>query len=186
MSFVDLPSLLLAIPRNSITAVGLPLALGVLSGKHTGKVVRSQWYNPYKTLYMPRVRPPNYVFPIVWPLLYISMGYASHLAVKALDTSTAETARAGASLGLSLYYAQLALNVAWSPLFFGMKQVGWALVDSLLLAGTTFYMTKTLDSCTESKSTYLLLPYCAWLCFATYLNGSIWWLNRGRTLNKNM
>ncbi|KAI3612192.1 hypothetical protein WG66_012166 [Moniliophthora roreri] len=101
-------------------------------------------------------RPPRQVFPIVWPIL---------------DSLT---------LGIALYYAQLFMNFAWSPLFFNAKQIGLALIDSALMAGTTYYMTKLLDEPTQSKTTYFLLPYCAWLTFATYLNGGIWWLNRGR------
>ncbi|KAF8897602.1 TspO/MBR-like protein [Infundibulicybe gibba] len=177
MSNVYIPNILLAIPRNPITAVGLPLAFGILSGSSTAKVVRGKWY---KGLYTPPGRPPRQVFPIVWPMLYLSMGYASHLAVKALDTATSPSARADLTLGIALYYAQLGLNCVWSPLFFNWKLLGTALIDSVLLAGTTYYMTKLLDGPTNSKTTYFLIPYCAWLTFATYLNGGIWYLNRGR------
>ncbi len=127
--------------------------------------------------------------------------------------------RSDVKLGIAFYYAQLAMNFIWSPLFFNGKkvcsrhkhednthvknQLGLALIDSVLLAGTTFCMTvcicqlhgsrveitlwlqKLLDGPTKSQSTYLLLPYCAWLTFATYLNGGIWWLNRGQTPKKD-
>jgi len=181
MSVYYLPSILLSIARNPVTAIGLPLALGTLSGSPTAKVVRGQWYN---NLHTPPGRPPRKMFPIAWSLLYISMGYASHLAVKALDTSVTPSTRDAASLGLTLYYGQLALNLLWSPLFFGYKEVGLALIDCTLATGTTYYMTKTLDGPTNGKATIYLLPYCAWLTFATYLNGGIWWLNRGRFLPK--
>jgi benzodiazapine receptor len=106
------------------------------------------------------------------------MGYASHLAVKAFDASVLQSTRSDLSLALGLYYAQFGLNLLWSPLFFGSKQTGIALVDCALTAGITIYMTKLLDGLTASQTTYFLLPYCAWLSFATYLNGGIWWLNR--------
>ncbi|KAL0070698.1 hypothetical protein AAF712_001919 [Marasmius tenuissimus] len=194
-SNIYIPQILLSIPRNPVTAVGLPLVLGILSGTRTGSVVRGQWY---RNLRVPPGRPPPQVFPIVWSTLYISMGYASHLAVKALDSAVLSTTRSALTLGLALYYAQLSMNFLWSPLFFNAKQVGLALIDCTLLAGTTFYMTvrahwlkitnstnplneqKLLDEPTGSKTTMFLLPYCAWLTLATYLNGGIWWLNRGR------
>ncbi|EGO01884.1 hypothetical protein SERLA73DRAFT_120532 [Serpula lacrymans var. lacrymans S7.3] len=174
---VSLPSILVAIPRNTILAVGLPLVLGILSGSHTGRVVRTQWYN---TLRFPPGRPPRLAFPIIWPVLYICMGYASHIAVKALDVSSDPVLRSDLTLALGLYYAQLALNCLWSPLFFGARQIGWALLDSIALTSTTFYMTKLLHASVGTRSSILLLPYCVWLSFATYLTGGCWWLNHSR------
>ncbi|KAK0230658.1 TspO/MBR-related protein [Armillaria fumosa] len=182
MSEFYLPAILLDIPRNTVAAIGLPLCLGILSGSSTARVVRGDWY---KNLRGPPGRPPRQVFPVVWLLLYLSMGYASHLAVNALDTASNPLTPSDVKLGIALYYAQLAMNFIWSPLFFNGKKLGFALVDSVLLAGTTFYMTKILDGLTKSQSTYLLLPYCAWLTFATYLNGGIWWLNRGQMPKKD-
>ncbi|KAG7096879.1 hypothetical protein E1B28_004285 [Marasmius oreades] len=175
-SNIYLPHILLSIPRHPVTALGLPLALGILSASSTKSVVRGQWY---RNLRAPPGRPPRQVFPIVWPLLYLSMGYASHLAVKAFDSSLSSSVKSSLTLGLALYYTQLSLNFLWSPLFFNSKQVGLALIDSALLAGTSFYMTKLFHAPTNSRTTVFLLPYCAWLTFATYLNGGIWWLNRG-------
>ncbi|PBK69748.1 TspO/MBR-like protein [Armillaria solidipes] len=190
MSEIYLPAILLDIPRNTVAAIGLPLCLGILSGSSTAKVVRGDWYKATslikrKNLRGPPGRPPRQVFPVVWPLLYLSMGYASHLAVNALDTASNPSTRSDVKLGIALYYAQLAMNFIWSPLFFNGKKLGLALVDSVLLAGTTICMTKLLDGPTKSQSTYLLLPYCAWLTFATYLNGGIWWLNWGQTPKKD-
>ncbi|KAJ7908284.1 TspO/MBR-related protein [Mycena leptocephala] len=180
-----LPAFLLSAARIPVVAVGLPLGLGLLSGYPTAKVVRSGWY---KSLRTPPGRPPRQVFPVVWPILYITMGYASHLTVKALDGASSASVRSDCLLALSLYYTQLALNILWSPLFFGAKQTGIALIDSAVMAGATFYMTvncsigfKKLLASNSPTASYLLLPYCAWLSFATYLNGGIWWLNRGST-----
>ncbi|KAJ7754237.1 TspO/MBR-related protein [Mycena maculata] len=170
----QLPDFLLVAARVPIVAVGLPLGLGLLSGYPTAQVVRSDWYKKLRT---PPGRPPRQVFPIVWPLLYISMGCASHLTVKALDNALSASVRSDCMLALSLYYTQLALNILWTPLFFGAKKTGIALIDSALMAATTFYMTKLVAPLSPQAS-YFLLPYCAWLSFATYLNGGIWWLNR--------
>ncbi|KAJ7638888.1 TspO/MBR family-domain-containing protein [Roridomyces roridus] len=172
MSF-QLPNFLLDAARVPVLAIGIPLGLGLLSGYPTAQVVRSGWY---QNLRVPPGRPPRQVFPIVWPLLYISMGYASHLAVKALDVAVSPSVRSDLMLALGLYHAQLSLNLLWSPLFFGVKQIGPALVDSAAMAGTTYYMTSLLYPIVP-QAAYLLLPYCSWLTFATYLNGGIWWLN---------
>ncbi|GLB33867.1 putative tspO/MBR family protein [Lyophyllum shimeji] len=172
---------LLSISRNPVTAVGLPLALGTLSGSATAKVVRGRWY---QNLLVPPGRPPRQVFPIVWSLLYLSMGYASHLAVKALDAADSPTSRSALLKGILLYYAQLGLNLLWSPLFFKAKKTGLALIDSVLLTASAYCMTDLLHGPTGSKTTPFLLPYCAWLTFATYLNGGIWWLNHGRPVRR--
>lgn len=55
--------------------------------------------------------------------LYAGMGWAAHIAVKALDTSPRLAVREAASASLALWYAQFALNMAWTPLFFGAKKV---------------------------------------------------------------
>jgi len=158
-------------------AVGLPLSIGFLSGRQTRETVQSLWY---QSLRSPPGRPPRAVFPIVWSTLYIAMGYASHLAVKAFDRNLSPSATADAHDGLHLYWAQLGLNLLWTPLFFGWKKVDMALVDISLLTGTVFYMTKKLDGPTKGATTLLLAPYCVWLCWATYLNAGIWWLNGSR------
>lgn len=103
MSF-HIPNILLAAPRNAVVAVGLPLALGFISGKPTSDVAASNWYAvgrsfislfidsyiSYQQLKTPPGCPSREVFPFVWTLLYVSMGYASHVAVKALDNTSFE------------------------------------------------------------------------------------------------
>lgn len=91
--FPHLPNILLSIPRNPVTAVGLPLTLGFLSGSQTSKVVDSQWYKVcrgvfllgdwykssvcvWQTLRVPPGRPPRHVFPVVWSLLYICKSHS--------------------------------------------------------------------------------------------------------------
>ncbi|KAK7061789.1 TspO/MBR-like protein [Favolaschia claudopus] len=169
-----LPAVLLTAARVPLIAVGLPLGLGFFSGRPTAKVVQSDWY---KNLRTPPGRPPRQVFPIVWPLLYISMGYASHLTVRALDNAASPSARSDLKLALGLYYTQLGLNFLWTPLFFGAKKTGIALLNIGSLTATTFFMTNLLAAHAPGAS-YMLLPYCLWLSFAAYLNAGIWWLNR--------
>ncbi|KAG8679907.1 hypothetical protein FRC09_018626, partial [Ceratobasidium sp. 395] len=108
----------------------------------------------------PPAKPPRQAFGIVWPILFASMGYASHLAIKSYDTSLSPAVKDAALTGLKMYWVQLGLNIGWTPLFFLLKQ-------------------RTLHGPTDGNATYLLAPYCAWLTYATYLNGGYWWLNRG-------
>ncbi|KAF9464483.1 TspO/MBR-related protein [Collybia nuda] len=171
---IFLPSILLAIPRNPVTALGLPLALGSLNAFKTTSFVRADWF---QNLTMPPFRPPREIVPFAWSILFLSVGYASHVAVKALDAAVTPATKSRLKLGITLYYAQIGLNLVWSPLFFGTQQPGLALIDSVLYAATTWYMTKVLHSPTKGKTTPFLLPYAAWLSYAAYLNAGIWWLN---------
>ncbi|XP_006460281.1 hypothetical protein AGABI2DRAFT_203217, partial [Agaricus bisporus var. bisporus H97] len=175
MSGIHIPNILLAIPRNPVTAVGLPLALGYFGGFPASKAVNTAWYH---RLSRPPLCPPRQAFPLVWPLLYLAMGYASHIAVKELDSAIIPSNRDDLSLGLALYYGQLGLNCIWTTLFFEKRSPILALVDSVLVTGTTFYMTTLWDAPTNARATYLLLPYCAWMGYATYMNAGFWWLNR--------
>ncbi|KAB5595485.1 TspO/MBR family domain-containing protein [Ceratobasidium theobromae] len=173
---ISLPPLLLELPRNPVIAVGIPIVFGTLSGYSTASVVKGPWY---ESLRAPPARPPRQAFGIVWPVLYASMGYASHLAIKAYDTSLSPAVKDAALIGVKMYWVQLGLNMAWSPIFFMWKQKGLALIDIGALTSTVFTMTRILHEPTGGASTYFLVPYCAWLSFATYLNGGYWWLNRG-------
>ncbi|KAL7411501.1 TspO/MBR-related protein [Mrakia frigida] len=170
-----LPTILYQIPSNVFAAVGLPLVLGLSSGYTTASVVKGPWY---KGLLTPAYAPPRQAFGIVWPILYVGMGYASHLIVKAHASALTPAAKNTASLALTLYYLQLAGNLTWTPLFFGLKQTGLALVDIVALTATVFALTITADSLpTEISTTWFLGPYCAWLSYATYLNAGYWFLN---------
>ncbi|KAL1661570.1 TspO/MBR-related protein [Schizophyllum commune] len=169
-----IPTILLEAVRNPVVAVGLPLTLGWASGFPTAKVVREPWY---QNLNAPPGRPPRQVFPIVWPILYASMGYAAHVAAKSLETTITPSGRDALNTGLAIYYGQLVLNFAWSSTFFGAKQIGFALLDSAALLGSVVYMTKLWDGPTRGQTTVLLAPYCLWAAFATYLNGGYYYLN---------
>jgi len=82
MSIVHVPNILLAIPRNPVTALGLPLALGFLSGSPASKEANSKWYHVcplslwwFSFMYYfssePPLRPSREVFPFVWSSLYL-------------------------------------------------------------------------------------------------------------------
>ncbi|KAF9652190.1 TspO/MBR-related protein [Thelephora ganbajun] len=176
-----LPGFLFDIPRNPVVAVGLPLALGFLSGAGSKKVINSIWY---QSLLIPPGRPPRPAFPIIWTTLYTAMGYASYLAIRHHDRAVMAVTKETIQTGLKWYYVQLGLNFMWNPIFFNAKSPLSALVDAVALTGSTWYMTKLFHGATDGATTPFLIPYCVWLGFVVYINGGIWWLNRGRNVPK--
>ncbi|KAG8887315.1 hypothetical protein FRB98_000243 [Tulasnella sp. 332] len=157
MSFYTIPSFLVQPLRTPLLAIAIPVVLGSLSGLPTSKVVKGPWYKA------------------------LPMGYASHLAIKVHDTSFSPVIKSVAYRGLQIYWAQLALNFAWTGLFFGAKKQLVALVDIVTLTGLTYAMTIDLHEATDGATTWFLAPYCAWLSYATYLNTGYWYLNRNRS-----
>ncbi|MBW0535855.1 hypothetical protein O181_075570 [Austropuccinia psidii MF-1] len=169
-----IPATVLGLSRHPSASVLVPVALGTFFGLVTRTSVET-WYPSLKK---PKFNPPRWIFPVAWTYLYGSMGYAAHLLAETMENTPFYTVADQANLALVLYYAQLGLNFIWTPLFFGLKKPGLALIDILALTGTVFYMTD-ITRRIQSKATYFFLPYCAWLTYATYLNSSIWYLNGG-------
>ncbi|KAL7420566.1 hypothetical protein Q5752_004517 [Cryptotrichosporon argae] len=173
-----LPEVLFAVARNPFLAVGIPIGLGTLSGLLTGTQARSPWFT---TMKQPPGNPPRQAFGPTWTVLYGLMGYASHLAVRAFDAAITPSGTAQADEAVTLYWAQLALNLLWTPLFFGLKQPEIALADIAMLTGTVISMTAKMHKLdTPISTTWFLAPYCAWLGYATYLNAGFVFLNRNR------
>lgn len=143
-----------------IVSIVICLAVGVIAGFFTASSV-SGWYND---LNKPSFNPPNYLFGPVWTLLYILMGVALYL----IWTSNNKTA-------LTLFIIQLALNFAWSFLFFQLKNPLIALIEIIILLA---FIISTVIVSRNPSITYLFIPYIAWVTFATILNASIYWLNR--------
>ncbi|KAF8746003.1 hypothetical protein AX14_004291 [Amanita brunnescens Koide BX004] len=169
-----LPNILVSIPRNPVTAVGLPVALGFVRSSFVREQTKGSWLQRLCTS-------PGHlsteVFPVVWPIFYMSLGYVSHLAVKAMDSPEN---RRNASIGLAIYYLHLGLNLSWSPIFFRAKKAGLAFASSALMTVTALGMMKLLDQPTRHEATFCLLPYCTWLAYTTYINGGVWCLSNGR------
>jgi len=123
----------------------------------------------YKTIAKPSWNTPDYVFGPVWTTLYVMMAVAAWLVWKPAGVKAA-------TLPLTLFAVQLLLNIAWSWIFFGAHQPGWAFGEIVLLwlaiVATTvaFFRSSTLAG-------GLLVPYLAWVSFASALNFAIWRLN---------
>jgi len=86
-------------------------------------------------------------------------------------------ARPDVRSALTLYGVQLAFNLAWSWLFFGLRQPLLALVDIVVLLALVA-ITVARFAPVSRTAAGLMLPYLAWVAFATALNGAFWWLNR--------
>jgi translocator protein len=149
----------------------MALALSLLTcflAAGTGLFVSTDgWYN---SLAKPAWNPPAWVFAPAWAALYILMAAAAWLVWR--EGGWREQRR---PLGLFLF--QLLLNALWTPLFFGLHQPGWALAEIVLLwltlAGTLFSFWRV-----SHLAGVLLMPYLAWVSFASLLNFAIWRLNR--------
>ncbi len=146
-----------------VASISVPLALGALGGLVTDPA----WY---AELRRPTFAPPGWVFGPVWTVLYACMGTAAWWVWRSAGWRNARWA-------LALYATQLLLNAAWSPIFFGLRAMGWALVDiSLMIVAITATLVAFYRI--ERRAGWLLLPYLLWVLFAAVLNGSLWLLNK--------
>ncbi len=121
----------------------------------------------YQEIRKPGFTPPSWVFGPAWTLLYTAMAVAAWMVWRAV----------GWGAELALWALQLALNGAWSWLFFGLHQPSLALAEIVLL---WLAIAATLAAFWRVRlaAGVLLVPYLAWVSFAAMLNASIWLLNR--------
>ncbi len=123
----------------------------------------------YRTVVKPAWNPPDSVFGPVWTTLYLMMAIATWLVWKPAGLRAA-------AVPLTLFAVQLVLNSAWSWIFFGLHEVGWAFVELVTL---WLAITATLVAFIRRSRVagWLLVPYLAWVSFACVLNYTIWRLN---------
>jgi translocator protein len=150
-----------------VIAVAIPLLVGGLGSAFTVESVRT-WY---PALVRPSFAPPSWVFGPVWTALYVMMGVASWLVWKRGPE------RPEVRVALVVYGVQLLFNLAWSWLFFGLRQPLIALVDIVVLLALIAVTIRRFAPISRVAAT-LLLPYLLWVSFATALNAGFWWLNR--------
>ena len=147
------------------TFVAVCLAIAALAGAATAKSVGS-WYQP---LEKPQFTPPDWLFAPVWTVLYIAIAVAGWRVWMARG-------RAGARGAMTAYSAQLALNLAWSFVFFGYHMIGVAFAEFLVLLAA-IGVNAVLFWRIDRMAGWLLAPYAAWVAFASVLNLALWQLN---------
>ena len=147
--------------RELILKISLPLLtfliawLGALSNISTDRT----WYD---SLNKSSLNPPDYLFGIVWPILYTLMAVVSFLHAKLI---------------YKWYIPQLALNGAWTWIFFVCQQPDLAFINIVVLIGLNLVILMKLKGQYAWLSFALYLPYLLWICFAAFLNISIAILN---------
>jgi tryptophan-rich sensory protein len=127
-----------------------------------------QWY---RDLDKPAWTPPNWLFPVVWAVLYVLMAWAV----------TRVASIPGNELAIALWALQIALNTLWSGVFFGLHRMlaGAAIIALLwlaVLATTVVFWTQ------DALAALMMVPYLVWGTYALALNTSVWLRNRHRLL----
>jgi benzodiazapine receptor len=150
------------------STIALVVSLAVVFGAASvgSQYMPGEWYASLKR---PALTPPNWIFGPVWSVLYLMMGIAAALVIRQAGWRRSIPA-------IGLFLGQLALNAAWSYLFFGLKQPGAALLDIgllwLAIGATIFAFARW-----SKLAAALLIPYWLWVSFASYLNFEFWRLN---------
>ncbi|ELZ40331.1 TspO and MBR like protein [Halorubrum californiense DSM 19288] len=149
-----------AVAVNLIGALGVPFT-----------TTQSAWFT---ALELPGFYPPGWAFGVVWPILYALLGAAAALVYLAGRDRGASRGRVRTAL--VLFGVQLAVNVAWSPVFWGLERPDLGLAILVVLLPLVVATIRAFER-VDRRAAALLLPYLAWVCFATALNYAIWTLN---------
>jgi tryptophan-rich sensory protein len=154
--------------RYAFFTVPLIWLLGSASGWLSGSGYGNEWFD---ALVKPSFMPPGWMFGAAWTILYILLGLSLAMILAEPPSSRRRNA-------LILFFVQLALNYAWSPIFFAAHDISLAKLEIFLMAAIAaaaagqFYRIRPLAG-------LLMLPYLAWLIFAATLTSAIEKLNPG-------
>lgn len=144
----------------------------LIAGSASGWLSNSGYGNPwFDALVKPGFMPPGWLFGVAWTILYTLMGVA-------LAMILAEPRSDLRRVGLALFFGQLALNFAWSPIFFAAHDIRLAaavILTMLVVALAAAALFRKI----RAPAGWLLVPYLLWLCFAAALNTAILDLNPG-------
>lgn len=148
-----------------IAILALCLAVSAVGAAVTAGSVGT-WY---QTLAKPSFNPPDWIFAPVWTALYFMMAIAGWRVWR-------RDGLGGARSAVTLFALQLALNMVWSILFFGLRSIGAALAEVLvlllaILATTVVFWQR------DRIAGMLFVPYAGWVAFAAVLNARLWQLN---------
>ena len=151
--------------KTLLLCLVIPLAAGGI-----GTLLAGGFSGSYEAMYKPLLSPPGWVFPVVWTLLYLLMGYASYLVY------TSEASMPRKRRALTVYAVQLVINLLWPLFFFRLGWYTFAFIWLLLLIAAVL-LCRLLFRYIDKKAGELLLPYLIWLFFAAYLNLGVAILN---------
>lgn len=141
-----------------ITCIVIVYFIGYIGSLFTSNSVNTSWYEQTR----PEITPPNWIFPIVWNLLFFAIAMSIYLAW----TKSNKTQKEGV---LWLFGINLVLNLLWSLFYFTLKNPTLAFIDLLLILFSIIslmYFTNKINK----LSSYLLIPYLLWISFAGILN----------------
>ena len=151
---------------NKIITYIKSILVPVIVGGIVGLIVSN--FMDYNELQQPTFAPPSILFPIVWTILYILMG-VSYGIIKSKNLTDEEIDR--------IYYIQLAINALWSIFFFVFKWRLFAFIWIIILIIAVIIMIKKFYE--KNKIAGIIqIPYLLWILFASYLNLTIYFLNR--------
>jgi len=144
----------------------ISIGTGLLSAAVTGDPSAA-----YQALQKPSFSPPQWVFPVVWTVLFILIGIAAYL----VGRNGRE--KPGVREALFYYGVTLLLTFFWSPIFFRWGLYGLAVIWVILILIAAIITTIKFWNINRAAG-ILFVPFTAWVAFATVLTTTIWWLNR--------
>lgn len=149
-----------------------------LLGGLASRPAQSTWY---EVLRKPWFQPPRQAFPIVWPVLYAGIAVVSACTIDQLRAEGHDDRARGYTVALA---GNLAVNAAWSWVFFSRRQLGAAAVTAAALTASSADLTRRSVQA-QGASGAVLVPYPLWCAFATVLSTRIWMLNRNNQAQLN-
>lgn len=139
----------------------LPIFIPLILGTIIGLIINT---DSYATINKPILSPPSIVFPIVWSILYLIIGYSYYKSSRSNDIN-------------KVYYIQLIINLTWPIIFFNFKLYFIAIIWIMVLIYFVIKMIKLFYKDNKLLG-YINIPYLIWLLFALYLTISVYLLNK--------
>lgn len=152
--------------KHLAASLGISLGVGVLSA-----IVSNSGMASFDRAVKPPLTPPDFLFPIVWTILFILMGISSYIIYES-DSELKTPA-------LAVYGIQLGVNFLWPVFFFVLQKYLFSFIWILLLWALIIVMI-VLFSRISKLAAWLQVPYLLWVTFAAYLNLGIFLLNTGK------
>lgn len=152
--------------RCALFVIPVIMLLGSLSGLLSNSGNENRWY---AELVKPKAQPPAWLFGVVWPTLYFLMGLAFAMILHARGTRYRGPA-------IAFFLTQFAINLTWSPVFFGKHEVSNAffIILAMIISGIA---TTVIFARVRKAAAWLMVPYLVWISFAAFLNFEIDRLN---------